>query len=133
MSLTSDLRRIVANIKTENLRKVYRLSMNDIGNQIITSSPRDQGTFQANWLSAINTGDYSIDETKTSVTDSQGRLTATVSTLDGFEEFYFTNSMPYDQKLEDGHSKFAPSGMVKIAVNDFPQIFAKNAALVSRL
>lgn len=124
MSLTSDLKRIAKKQKL-NVRQVYRLTMNDVSNQIILSSPVDKGTFQANWLAAINTGDYSYDESKTNISESEGRLTAITSQLDTTESFYFTNSMPYAKRLEDGHSQFAPSGMVKVAVNDFPQIVAQ--------
>ena len=121
MSLGDDLRRIAAAQK-QTVRQVYRLVMNDIGNQIITSSPVMDGTFRANWLSAINTGNYSYDESKVSISNSEGRLTATTGQLDVGETFYFTNSMPYAARLEDGYSDFAPTGMVKVAVNDFPSI-----------
>lgn len=130
MSLTTDLRRIVANIKEENVREVYRLSMNDISNQVITMSPVDEGTFRANWLSDINAGDFSFDIEKVDITEAEGRLTAVVGRLDSNDVFYFTNSMPYAARLEDGYSDFAPMGMVKIAVNDFPSIVARNAARV---
>lgn len=121
MSLTSDLKRIAEKQKL-SLTQVYRLTMNDLSNQMITSSPVDTGTFKANWLSAINIGDFSYDKGKTNISESQGRLTAITNQLEHGETFYFTNSMPYAQKLEDGHSKFAAQGIVKVAINDFPQI-----------
>ncbi len=126
MSLTTDLRKI-AKKRKQSLEQVYRATMNDVSNFIITSSPVDSGAFRANWLSALNSGDYTYDKAKTNISDAEGRLTATVGGLSVNDNFYFTNSMPYAKRLEDGYSDFAPNGMVKVAILDFPQIVAQRA------
>jgi len=124
MSLSADLRKIAKKNKM-SLNQVYRGSMFDVSNQMITTSPKDTGVFQANWLAALNSGDYTFDKAKTNITESQGRLTVTVGGLSNDASFYFTNSSPYAKPLEDGHSDQAPSGVVRVTINDFPQIVEK--------
>lgn len=129
MSLSSDLRKFAKKAKLST-NQVYRLVMNDLSNAMITSSPVDQGTFQANWLAALNSGDYTFDKNKTNVSESSGRLTVTLGGLTTAKSFYFTNSSPYAQGLEDGYSEQAKHGMVKVAINDFPSYVALRAGQV---
>lgn len=124
MSLGADLRKI-AKKKKQTLNQAYSSIMFDLANQIITMSPKDTGAFQANWLAALNSGDYTFDKAKTNVSEADGRLTATLGSLTTDKNFFFTNSLPYAQKLEDGHSEQAPSGVVRITINDYPQIVDK--------
>ncbi len=124
MSLTADLRKI-AKKKKQTLNQAYSSIMFDLANQMITMSPKDTGAFQANWLAALNTGDYTFDKSKTNVSEADGRLTVTLGSLTTDNNFYFTNSLPYAQKLENGHSEQAPSGVVRVTINDFPQIVDK--------
>lgn len=121
MSFTADLKKI-AKARKQSMTQVTKSILFDVSNQPILMSPVDEGTFRANWLAAIGSADYSYDKGKTNITESQGRLTATLFRFTSDADFYFTNSMPYAQKLEDGYSEFAPSGMVRVTINDFPSI-----------
>ena len=119
MSIESQLRAIAAQsvVKAE---KVIRLTVNDIGNNMIIGSPVDSGLFRNNWLSG-----YSYDTSTRSGTgdESQGNLTEAISAYSIGKTFYFTNSLPYAQKLEDGHSTGqAPLGVVKKNVAQFDTI-----------
>lgn len=124
MGLGSDLRKIAKKNK-QTIQQVYRGVMFDLSNQMITMSPKDTGAFQANWLAALNSGDYTFDKAKTNVSEADGRLTATLGGLTTSTNFYFTNSLPYAAELENGHSEQAPSGVVRVTINDFPQIVEK--------
>ena len=124
MSLTADLRKIAKKNK-QTIQQAYSSIMFDLSNQMITMSPKDTGAFQANWLAALNSGDYTFDKAKTNISEADGRLTATLGALTTNNNFYFTNSLPYAQKLEDGHSEQAKTGIVRVTINDFPQIVEK--------
>jgi len=124
MSLSADLRKI-AKKKKQTLNQAYSSIMFDLANQMITMSPKDTGAFQANWLAALNSGDYTYDKSKTNVSEADGRLTITLGGLTTSSNFYFTNSLPYADELENGHSDQAPSGVVRVTINDFPQIVEK--------
>lgn len=121
MGLGGDLRKI-AKKRKQTIDQVYRSVMFDMGNQIITSSPVQTGAFRANWMAAINAGDFTFDKDKTNVASSSGRLTAKMAMLSTAESFYFTNSMPYAKDIEDGSSEYAPSGVVRVTLNDFKSI-----------
>lgn len=131
MSLTTELQRI-ATAKKKTLNQAYRMILNDVANQMITSSPFDTGAFRSNWMSSANFADLSYDKTETSVTTSFGRLTATLSSLTTNDSFYFTNSLPYAEKLEEGWSDFAPMGIVNVAINDFHSIVEKRVNQLKR-
>ncbi len=75
------------------------------------------GRFRANW----NVSFGQADETTVDVTDqarSQGELQK-VFTLPIGGVMYLTNSLPYAKRLEDGWSTQAPTGMVKLSVQNF--------------
>jgi len=131
MSLTADLRKI-AKKRKQTIQQAYSSIMFDLANQMITMSPKDTGAFQANWLAALNSGDYTFDKSKTNVSEADGRLTATLGALTTNNNFYFTNSLPYAAELENGHSDQAPSGVVRVTINDFPQIVDKRVKEVSK-
>jgi hypothetical protein len=45
---------------------------------------------------------------------------------------YLTSSLEYARAIEFGHSKQAPSGMVRTTLQEFPQVVSKAAAEVSK-
>ena len=135
MSLTAvklgpQLRKIA---KTElgKVEKVVRSSFIELGTNIITSTPVDEGRLIANWMVAIGSADTSTTtDTDVSGGESMGRLTQKVSALDLGQELYMTNSLPYAERIEyEGHSsQKAPAGMVRVNVADWTQIVNRNAA-----
>ena len=125
MSLTLDLRKI-ARQRKQSLRKVYQGTMFSMAARVIDMSPVDEGTFRGNWFTGVGFEDYSTDLETNTITDSINRLIAGVNGLDITENFYFMNNLPYAKDLEDGSSKQAPVGMVKVVINDFEQIASQN-------
>jgi hypothetical protein len=91
------------------------------------------GTFKANWRGGFNAVDY----TTTDETDPTGELSLVAVSAampdDPTGVFYITNSLPYAEALEDGHSKQAPVGMVGLTVLEFDQIAAASILKVSQL
>lgn len=121
MGFAADLKRI-ADKNKQTLEQVYRVIMNDMANSMILMSPVDEGTFKANWLADVGKADFSFNATRTNVEYVNGRLTAKLSELTTQQDFFFTNSMPYAERLENGYSDFAPNGMVKVTINNFQSI-----------
>lgn len=77
------------------------------------------GRARNNWMASINTP----DNTTLTTTDASGiasirRAGGVVHQAPG-NVFYLVNSLPYIGRLENGHSKQAPHGMVKLATMEF--------------
>lgn len=117
MSFTLDLSRICAKAKG-NTEMVVRKVMIETFTKVVLKSPVDTGRFRANWNCAVNNYDPATSE----ATDKGGRssiskITTKVAAtrIDG-SPVYLTNSLPYAKRLEEGYSKQAPSGMVKLSL-----------------
>lgn len=125
MSLASDLRRIAAR-RNADLEEIAQASLVRLGNRVVQGSPVDSGRFRNNWMSAYNSIDDSTDrKNNTSGADSKAALIEKASSLDLNTIFYFTNSLPYANRLEyDGWSAQADAGMVRINVLAWDSIVA---------
>lgn len=83
------------------------------------------GTFKANWNGSSGEIDTSTqDETDPTGELSFVRIAGAIPSDLTQAIFYISNSLPYAQALEDGHSTQAPTGMVGLTVLEFDQIFA---------
>lgn len=131
MSLATDLAKIAARNKAK-LLKVAQNSLMRVGGSIIAKSPVDTGRFRANWMSAYGGIDSGTTDTvSTSGAESIGRLDAKLNGLAAGQVFYFTNSLPYAQRLEyDAWSQQAPAGMVRLSVANWQSIVAEEVARV---
>lgn len=129
MSLASDLRRF-AQKSNQKMEMVIKSSLIRVGSSIVVKSPVNIGRFKNNWLSAYGT----IDTTVTQAVDPSGsaaigRLTEKAAGVKVGEVFYFTNSLPYAERLEyEGHSQQAPSGMVRVSIAAWENIVADEVA-----
>lgn len=130
MSLSTDLAKIAARNKAK-LLKVAQNSLMRVGGSIVLKSPVDTGRFRANWMSAYGGIDSSTTDTvSTSGAESIGRLDAKLNGLAVGQVFYFTNSLPYAERLEYGWSEQAPAGMVRLSVANWQSIVAEEVARV---
>jgi hypothetical protein len=90
---------------------------------IILSTPVDEGTARANWNASLGYPDKSHDlnlndETGIStVNDAAAIVKAFSNGEDG--TYYLTNSLPYIEYLENGSSSKNPKGMLKVNVDNF--------------
>lgn len=96
---------------------VVRKSAQDVAAQLISRSPVDTGRFRANWRCSIGGPDTSTS----SSTDRSGSstLAAAVGTINAYktgDTIWLLNSLPYARRLEDGWSKQAPGGMVRLTI-----------------
>jgi len=91
-----------------------------LASQIINRSPVDTGRFVGNWNAAIGVPDV---HTTISVDPQRGatlaRINAKVSEFKNFSGWpiiYYTEALPYANKLEHGSSKQAPQGIVSVSM-----------------
>lgn len=119
-SIASQLTRIKAD-SMQKVEKIYRGSMLEVGRRIIMRSPVDTGAFRANWNSDYKL-DNSYNENEINPGKSDGRLVEKVNGLSVDKKFYFANSLPYAFRLENGWSKQAPMGMVKVTTAEWRDI-----------
>lgn len=104
-----------ANDKAESIVKV---TMIELFNRVIQKSPVDTGRFRANWNCSIGSPDLSTSQAiDPSGSGAISKATSTVVsyTLNG-QSVFLTNNLPYADRLENGWSKQAPNGMVRLSV-----------------
>jgi len=95
---------------------------------VIMKSPVDTGRFRANWqFSAAG-----IQRATSMAVDPGGqvtlhRLVAEIRQTGSGGVTYLSNSLPYAVRLENGWSKQAPQGMVRLTVQEF-QHYVSQAA-----
>ncbi len=119
MTSIADQLNKIAKKSIEKAEKVVRETYFEVGARIIIPSPVDKGQFKSNWLAGY---DFSTQTFQENSRDSLGKLKTSLDIFDLNYKFYFTNSLPYAQKLEHGSSDQAPKGMVKVSTNQFQTI-----------
>lgn len=128
MSWSKQANRNINKLRDRN-EKIHRAAMFRLATQTDLKSPVDTGRFRSNWLGAYGSIDRSTTE-QTNI-DSAGRVLALLSTqpIKG-NFFYYTNSLPYAQRLEYGWSLQAPSGIVRVTARNFPRYVREAIAKV---
>lgn len=100
--------------------------------RLIQRSPVLTGLFRNSWqvgLDTINTATGSPD------INGSGALTggaAALSNAKSGQSIAITNSLPYAEALESGHSKKAPNGMVAITAAEIQQLTDQQVSIVRR-
>jgi hypothetical protein len=94
---------------------VVRASALSVGASLVRRTPVDTGRAKGNWVPGIGAAN-----TSTSANSSgDAAVSAINQTLQAWrpgQTIYITNSLPYIKRLEDGWSKQAPAGMVRLTV-----------------
>lgn len=116
-SFSVQLGNAIANINDIN-DTTWRKSVAQAFNEVVQGTPVDSGAARASWLMG-NTNSGAV-----------GSKILNVSPLEvpeiGGSVTLFSN-LPYIERLEDGYSLQAPTGMVKIAVARWPNIVKRNS------
>jgi hypothetical protein len=95
------------------LQLVRKVSLS-VGADIIENTPVDTGYARSNWWPSAGTPVATVSPEGTLATGNDPA--AALASLKAFEPFYWSNHVTYINKLEYGHSKQAPQGMVRIAI-----------------
>lgn len=81
------------------------------------------GRFRANWqcgIGAVNTSTAAQPGA-----DGEGRTRTALQGWKAGQTIWLTNSLPYSRKIEYGHSSQAPSGVVRLTVQEYGQYLKK--------
>lgn len=124
-SFARDLATLVEKTKAD-IDTVHRKVCLDLHRSLVMKSPVDTGRFRGNWQIGVG----AVNPTKDSAVDPSGE--AAIGRVEGALQsvkvggvIFLTNSLPYAQPLEYGHSKQAPGGMVRVTVVEYEQYLAK--------
>ena len=126
MSKGSEARRKADDIVGGRVDKLVRALTFDGLGRIMQKTPVDKGTARANWNVSENNPDYSTNPEAT-IADVPAKLTEgggnaqTVGFWAG-ETAWIANGLDYIERLEDGYSKQAPAGMVKVTVEELKPV-----------
>lgn len=103
--------------------EIFKSVVIQVGSSLINLSPVDTGRFLANWQFSINsTSNASLDETDQMGDKTLARFVKEVGALTYGQTAYVYNNLSYAKPLEYGHSRQAPSGMVRITMARFKEI-----------
>lgn len=105
----------ITQIEGDMTKQLRIIAMALLG-EVISRSPVDTGRFRGNTTVTIGSPVFSNSQTL----DPTGAATISkgASVLAGLKPFsiiYIQNNLPYSEKLENGHSKQAPSGVFGLA------------------
>lgn len=94
---------------------VVRASALAVGASLIQRTPVDTGRAKANWVPGIG----QVNTTTTGEINADAALANINQALQNWKPgltIWLCNSLPYIKRLEDGWSKQAPAGMVRLTV-----------------
>lgn len=95
MSFSGDISKFIN--KTEaKAERVFRATGLEMFGRIVKRTPVDTGRLRNNWQITPN---------------------AKIG-----QKLFITNNLPYAKRIEDGYSKQAPAGMVKVTIAEFDSI-----------
>lgn len=106
----------------------------DMFSELILMSPVDTGLFRGNWQPAIGAAPEGVVELK----DKDGntviaKLGGTVAGLKIGDTIMMVNNLPYAVALEEGHSKQAPKGMLRLTVKRYTPIVERVAGALGKV
>lgn len=101
-------------IKAASLQKKITFDMHG---DIMRRTPVDTGRARSNWFATVGSPSAEVD---VHGSGKKGEVIpqppAPRLEIDGTQDTYIINNLPYIKALDEGHSKQAPNGMVKLAM-----------------
>ena len=98
---------------------VVRKTALELQSGMIEMSPVKSGRFKSNWTCGV--GAVNPDTSAAPGTDAEGRTRTVLEGWKPGQTIFLTNSLPYARRLENGWSKQAPSGVVRLTVQAYSQ------------
>ena len=95
----------------------------EVAASLIKKSPVDTGRFRSSWRIAVGAADRTVTTLPT--VDALSFGANSIRDMVPGETIYVTNSLPYSRRLEYGHSKQAPHGMVRITLAEAPALLKR--------
>ncbi|MDC9623810.1 hypothetical protein PSI22_19775 [Xenorhabdus sp. XENO-7] len=125
----NDQQRLDPNNLTPKKRQLKKRARVHDSMDIKAPSGYTGGRFRGNWQVTFD----EVPSEETGRIDKSGNMTKSVGDLVigqfrvGVKAVYFSNVVPYAYRLEMGHSKQAPSGMVAVTAQEFQKFFGEAA------
>ncbi|WP_026641119.1 hypothetical protein [Bordetella petrii] len=127
MTFSADIAKFVAQAKG-NIDEAARRATILLAQGVILKSPVDTGRFRGNWMFAVG----AVPRQTVTTTDPSGqttmaRLINEIWPTGAGGVTYLSNNLPYAVRLENGWSKQAPQGMVRLTAQEFQAYVSKAA------
>lgn len=105
----------------ERLERIHRAAMFRVAAQTDVRSPVDSGRFISNWIGAY--GSINRETFDSTTRDSVGEVNVYLrgTPVKNHNVFYYTNSLPYAQRLAEGWSARASAGWIRVIARQFPR------------
>lgn len=112
----------------QELKTILRKVALELFTRVIMRSPVDTGRFRGNWQVEIGTPSGEVlDRFDKSGSQAVSDATSVVSKWEGDTAIFLFNNLPYAMRLEDGWSGQAAQGMVRVTLQEHPQIVEQEA------
>ncbi|MCX7509414.1 HK97 gp10 family phage protein [Delftia tsuruhatensis] len=130
MGFAADLKKL-CDAAGDKAELVVRGAALELGGQMVDRSPVDTGRFKNAWVTSTGAADKSQPEGA----DKSGAraLTALNEKVAGWkpgQTIWILNNLSYAKPLEYGHSQQAPSGIVRLTVQNYGEAISKAVALI---
>jgi len=114
-----DLRKFGVQTQAQVGLAVRKIAL-DITADVVMMTPVDTGRARANWLPSLQVPNTAItDQTDKSGGKAMSEMAAVASSFQIGDTIWLSNNLPYILKLENGHSKQAPQGMVEVTMSRY--------------
>lgn len=118
MSFSADIKKATEKYK-KGYNDVVNISLFKLSRSVVFMTPVDEGRAQGNWFASLNSFNNQISND----TGPQFAQIENITDEAAGSTFYLVNNLPYIGKLEfEGHSNQAPSGMVRVSIENFQQM-----------
>lgn len=108
----------------EEVSKQVRTIALALLNEIVQRSPVDTGRFRGNNIVSIGSPVYTnTDNVDPSGGETISRGMAALSGLEPYTQVFIQNSLPYSERLENGHSKQAPTGIYGLSFISVSEVY----------
>lgn len=126
-----------------NADQVIRQATLQLLGSILLRSPVDTGRFRGNWNAGIDQPNRATNDRvypggtpeargAAASAEAQVRARTVLNTFTSGEQIWLSNGLPYAIELEYGHSKQAPSGLVRVSILEYQQYLERAAAAVPK-
>jgi hypothetical protein len=111
--------RHIAGAVTDNTYREIRQAALVCDQVLVTSTPVDTGRARANWIVSLGAPVFTVEASPgagaaTAKALAQGQ--SAIARWRGVGPIFISNSVPYIEPLDHGHSKQAPAGMTTQAI-----------------
>lgn len=126
MGFASDIAKFIKKTGARQDLILRKVAFDAFGS-IVMNTPWDTGRARGSWRVGVNRTDLSVSPERKARSTSGGaaaagramtRAAPHIARAKFGDTLFITNNLPYIVPLENGHSKKAPNGMVKLTVTE---------------